>query len=74
VRYGNRSRSQRGPILFGYQHDAVDRRHVGLAKTPQPEVHINVDKFARYEIVAETLADLQYRGLKMIGFVNNGYF
>jgi biopolymer transport protein ExbD len=42
-------------------------------KLPQPEVHITVDKFARYEIVAQTLADLQYRGLKKIGFVNNEF-
>jgi biopolymer transport protein ExbD len=41
---------------------------------PQPEVHITVDKFAKYEIVAQTLADLQHRGLKKIGFVNNDYF
>ncbi len=38
---------------------------------PQPEVHITVDKFAKYEIVAQTLADLQHRGLKKIGFVAN---
>jgi biopolymer transport protein ExbD len=44
------------------------------AKDPQPEVHITVDKFAKYEIVAQTLADLQHRGLKKIGFVNNDYF
>jgi biopolymer transport protein ExbD len=42
-------------------------------QTPQPEVRITVDKFAKYEIVAQTLAELQHRGLKMIGFVNNGY-
>lgn len=41
---------------------------------PQPEVHISVDKFAKYEKVAETLADLQSRGLKKIGFVNNALF
>jgi len=41
------------------------------AKNPQPEVHITVDKFAKYEIVARTLADLQHRGMKLIGFVNN---
>jgi biopolymer transport protein ExbD len=35
-------------------------------KSPQPEVHISVDKFAKY--------DLQHRGLKKIGFVNNDYF
>jgi biopolymer transport protein ExbD len=44
------------------------------AKSPQPEVHITVDKFAQYEIVAQTLADLQHRGLKRIGFVNNDFF
>src|ERR1700730_5617939 len=43
-------------------------------KTPQPEVHITVDKFAKYEVVAQTMADLQYRGLKKIGFVNNDQF
>jgi biopolymer transport protein ExbD len=58
----------------------VDRRrcrvlyHTEAAKDPQPEVHITVDKFAKYEIVAQTLADLQHRGLKKIGFVNNDYF
>ena len=41
---------------------------------PQPEVHIAVDKFAKFEIVAQTLADLQHRGLKKIGFVNNDSF
>ena len=40
-------------------------------KSPQPEVHIGVDKFANYEVVAQILADLQRRGLKKIGFVNN---
>jgi biopolymer transport protein ExbD len=40
-------------------------------KSPQPEVHITVDKFSKYAIVAETLADLQHRGLKKIGFVNS---
>jgi biopolymer transport protein ExbD len=44
------------------------------AKNPQPEVHIAVDKFSKYEIVAQTLADLQHRGLKKIGFVNNEFF
>jgi biopolymer transport protein ExbD len=43
-------------------------------KQPQPEVHITVDKFAKYEIVVQTLTDLQHRGLKKIGFVNNDFF
>jgi biopolymer transport protein ExbD len=59
---------------------AVDRatmqRYIGsdALKSPQPEVHITVDKFANYQIVAQTLADLQHRGLKKIGFVNNDFF
>ena len=43
-------------------------------KDPQPEVHITVDKFAKYDVVAKTLADLQSRGMKKIGFVNNNLF
>ena len=43
-------------------------------KSPQPEVHITVDRFSKYEVVAQTLADLQHRGLKKIGFVNNDFF
>jgi biopolymer transport protein ExbD len=43
-------------------------------KSPQPEVHIGVDRFANYEVVAQTLADLQRRGLNKIGFVNEEYF
>ena len=57
----------------GPRHDAGVHNHGGR-KDPQPEVHITVDKFAKYEIVAQTLADLQHRGLKKIGFVNNDYF
>jgi biopolymer transport protein ExbD len=44
------------------------------AKNPQPEVHITVDKFSKYQIVAQTLADLQRRGLTKIGFVYNDLF
>jgi biopolymer transport protein ExbD len=43
-------------------------------RTPQPEVHITVDRFSKYEIVAQALADLQHRGLTKIGFVNNDFF
>jgi biopolymer transport protein ExbD len=42
-------------------------------KSPQPEVHISVDKFANYQTVAQALADLQRRGLQKIGFVNGGF-
>jgi biopolymer transport protein ExbD len=43
-------------------------------KSPQPEVHITVDKFANYQTVAQTLADLQRLGLQKIGFVNNDFY
>jgi biopolymer transport protein ExbD len=42
-------------------------------KSPQPEVHITVDKFANYQTVAQTLADLQRAGLQKIGFVDNDF-
>jgi len=59
---------------------AVDRAtmqsYVGAEakRSPQPEVHITVDKFANYQTVAQTLADLQRRGLQKIGFVNDAFY
>jgi biopolymer transport protein ExbD len=67
-----------GTLLW--KKTAVDRatmqRYIDseAVKSPQPEVHITVDKFANYEIVAQTLTDLQHRGLSKIGFVNNDFF
>jgi biopolymer transport protein ExbD len=43
-------------------------------KSPQPEVHITVDKFADYQTVARTLADLQRLGLQKIGLINNAFY
>jgi biopolymer transport protein ExbD len=43
-------------------------------KTPQPQVHITVDRFANYQNVAQALADLQRRGLQKIGFVNDAFY
>ncbi len=63
-----------------WNHNPVDRATMRgyivqeAEKSPQPEVHITVDKFAKYEKVAQTLADLQSHGLKKIGFVNNELF
>jgi biopolymer transport protein ExbD len=45
-----------------------------ITKDPQPEVHLSVDKFAKYAKLVETLADLQNGGLKKIGFINNELF
>jgi len=35
---------------------------------PQPEIHLNPDKLARYGIVAAVLADAQRIGVRKIGF------
>jgi biopolymer transport protein ExbD len=42
-------------------------------KSPQPEVHITVDRFANYQTVAQALADLQRRGLQKIAFINRDF-
>ena len=66
-----------GSLLWNKK--AVDRAalqaYISLEaiKSPQPEVHITADKFANYETVAQTLADLQRRGLQKIGFVNQDF-
>lgn len=62
----NKARVDRYTMQSYISHEA--------GKNPQPEVHIAVDKFSRYEIVAQTLADLQHRGLTKIGFVNGDFF
>src|ERR1700675_2776241 len=65
---------------LSWNGSAVDRKTMQgyiaeqAGEDPQPEVHISVDKFAKYAKVAETLADLQSRGLKKIGFINNDLF
>jgi len=40
-------------------------------RVPQPEVHIRADSAARYQWVAETLADAAKAGLTRIGFVSD---
>jgi len=35
---------------------------------PQPEIHLNPNKLAKYDIVAEVLADAQRLGVKKSGF------
>ena len=47
---------------------------VEAKKSPQPQIHITVDRFADYQVVAQTLADLQRRGLQRIGFVNDAFY
>jgi biopolymer transport protein ExbD len=48
--------------LDGYLKDAAN-------KTPQPEIHVNPNRLAKYDWVAEVLAHAQRIGVTHIGFV-----
>jgi biopolymer transport protein ExbD len=51
---------------------ALSERLAAAGKqAPQPEVHIRADQAARYQWVAETLADAARAGLTRIGFVSD---
>jgi biopolymer transport protein ExbD len=53
--------------LEGYfQTDAV--------KDPQPEIHLQPDRRAKYDVVAQVLAAAQRNHMKRIGFVNVAEF
>jgi biopolymer transport protein ExbD len=41
---------------------------------PQPEIHLRPNRLARYEAVAQVLADAQRLGVTKIGFVGTGEF
>ncbi len=41
---------------------------------PQPEIHLRPNRLARYETVAQVLADAQSLGVTKIGFVGTGEF
>ena len=41
---------------------------------PQPEIHLRPNRLARYETVAQVLADAQSLGVEKIGFVGTGEF
>jgi biopolymer transport protein ExbD len=43
-------------------------------KEPQPEIHLQPDKRARYDIVAKVLASAQRNHMTKIGFVNTTEF
>jgi biopolymer transport protein ExbD len=49
------------PTLDAYLQNAAD-------KDPQPEIHLNPNKLAKYDIVAKVLADAQSRHVLKIGF------
>jgi biopolymer transport protein ExbD len=48
--------------LDGYLKDAAN-------KNPQPEIHVNPNRLAKYDWVAEVLAHAQRIGVTHIGFV-----
>ena len=41
---------------------------------PQPEIHLRPNRLARYETVANVLADAQRLGVEKIGFVGTGQY
>jgi biopolymer transport protein ExbD len=49
------------PTLDAYFQNASEQ-------DPQPEIHLNPNKLAKYDIVAKVLADAQHIGVKKIGF------
>ena len=49
------------PTLDAYFNNAAQQ-------DPQPEIHLNPNKLAKYDIVAKVLADAQHSGVKKIGF------
>jgi len=49
------------PTLNGYFLDASQQ-------DPQPEIHLEPNKLAKYDVVAKVLADAQLLGVKKIGF------
>lgn len=57
--------------------EAVDRAELHRRLTaagqrdPAPELHLHVDKAARYEVVAEVMADASKAGVAKIGFVTD---
>lgn len=44
------------------------------AKDPQPEIHLNPDGMAKYDVVAKVLASAQRNRMTKIGFVNVSEF
>ena len=43
-------------------------------QVPQPEIHLNPDGMAKYNVVAKVLADAQRNRMTKIGFVNTSEF
>ena len=43
-------------------------------KDPQPEIHLNPDGMAKYDVVAKVLAAAQRNRMTKIGFVNTSEF
>jgi biopolymer transport protein ExbD len=44
------------------------------SKVPQPEIHLNPDGMAKYDVVAKVLASAQRNRMTKIGFVNTSEF
>jgi len=62
-----------GPLVDGapVSFEQLDAYFYEWAQQPdQPEIHIDPNRFAKYDMVAKILANAQRRGVSKIGFVN----
>ena len=66
--------AQGGVFWNGEQVDRKalrERLSAASAQRPQPEVHLRADRAARYQSVAEVMADAANAGMARIGFVSD---
>jgi len=49
----------------------IDRLHAAGAQTPSPELHLRVDRNARYEIIATVMSEAAKAGVTKVGFVTD---
>ena len=56
------------PVL---ESDLFTRFGQAATATPQPELHLRVDRDTRYQVIARVMSDAQRAGLRKIGFVTD---
>ncbi len=52
------------------RHALRERLAAAAKRRPQPEIHLRADRAARYQSIAEVMADASNAGLGRIGFVS----
>lgn len=57
------------------ERGALDSYFASIAhQSPQPEIHVTADRFARYDMVAKVLSDAQRLGVRSMGIVNTNSY